>query len=104
MDLPSSKEDIASFLASHGVSLAEYGSLEVGLCRSNANFFLEILRKAKRTPLGIELWKRTANKISLDALNGWYTTSEDVKRNFEGAKQFLEEAGTDDELFTIQYR
>ncbi|WP_374520569.1 hypothetical protein [Undibacterium squillarum] len=95
---------LQDFLESKGTSLRPYGSAEFALQRKDAILFLDLIEKVNGQPLGIEVWKRVANGLSIDALGGWYSDSASHADNLASASEFV--CGplvSDDDLFTIQF-
>lgn len=96
--------DLRSFLASHGVSLSDFGSSEFGLKRADAMTFLGLLFRVGKMPLGIEVWRHRGKKFSIDSLGGWYSENTSYEVNCNLAKDFVGGADlTDDDLVTIQF-
>ena len=64
----STKSLVKPFLDSHGHSLIQYGSGELGLSREDALRFLAVLREAGFRPLGVDVWRRHGAALAAEGL------------------------------------
>ncbi len=91
------------YLALHGVPLAQSGSSELAIAKCDAFRFLDLMEEHNKFALGIEVWRRNAEKFVIDSLGGWYSDASGLKANIEAAKFFLNKHVLEDEFVTIQF-
>lgn len=65
---------------------------------------MELLISAKCTVLGIEIWRGSDSRFSLDSLDGWHSNAQKAATPNVDALRYLKEvaAGPED-LFTVQF-
>lgn len=96
--------DLNTFLEKRGVTLSDYGSSESGLSRPDAILFLDLIYKAGKSPLGIEIWRHRGSKYFIDSLAGWYSESDDPEINSKSVRAFISTLDiSKDDVMTIQF-
>ena len=96
--------DPTIFLEKNGVSLSHCGSSEFGLSRTDAIVFLDLLCRAGKAPLGIEVWTRSGSKFAIDSLDGWYSRNTSIEADMKSAREFVSTVVlSDDDLMTVQF-
>nr|WP_315476497.1 hypothetical protein [uncultured Undibacterium sp.] len=94
--------EINEFLQDKGISLVEFGSAELALCKIDAISFLAMIEKFGIRPLGIEVWNKVDGGWSINSLGGWY--SENVEVDSKDAMDFVgSKLVADSDVVTIQF-
>ena len=92
------------FLEENGCSLAEYGSAEYGLNRSDSIRFIDVVQKNNLNVLGVEIWRWKGNRYKMDSLMTWYSIERDFEKNLEEVQAFVKKVDlAEGDLLTIQF-
>jgi hypothetical protein len=96
--------ELLAFLDDRGRSLSEYGSSERGLRPADARVFLDMLLANGVPVLGIEIWRDSGNRLTIDGLETWYSEPGGFQSNHTSASQYVANVhvGAND-LFAIQF-
>ena len=94
---------LLGFLEQHGNSLESESVAELGLSRSKALEFMDLLESSGVPLLGHEVWRRVGSRYDLDVTTIWYSESS-PHQDYESARIALRAASVGpDDVITVQF-
>ena len=95
---------LLAFLQEHGQPLIEHGSAELGISRTHALTFIELLRANHCRLLGVELWRLAGKRLELDISEIWYSNATDPEARYRDVEHYFRRVEVrPGDVFAIQF-